>query len=80
MFKPNKWIFVFTFIFLIAITPLFMVQASGGDLIWFETFYPNNRDAGAEGVTVDDTGIYVVGYDSAPYNEQWRRQVIHEMS
>jgi hypothetical protein len=72
MFKLNKWIIVFTFIFLIAITPLFMVQASGGDLIWFETFYPNNRDAGAEGVAVDDTGIYVVGYDSAPYNEQWR--------
>jgi preprotein translocase subunit Sss1 len=45
---------------------------STGELIWATTTNPSNSVDSAQSVAVDSTGIYVVGYDYAPGNYQWR--------
>jgi hypothetical protein len=46
-----------------------------GELIWAQTSDPSssyNEADEAYAVAVDDSGLYVVGYDSSPGNRQWR--------
>jgi hypothetical protein len=43
-----------------------------GSLIWSVTSNPSSGSDSANSVAVDSTGIYVVGYDYAPGNYQWR--------
>jgi len=43
-----------------------------GSLIWSVTSNPSSGEDVAYSVAVDSTGIYVVGYDYAPGNAQWR--------
>ena len=44
----------------------------GGGLLWTQT---NNPSAGADvafGVAVDSSGVYIVGIDASPGNDEWR--------
>jgi hypothetical protein len=46
-----------------------------GELIWAKTSDPSsgyNEADEAYGVALDNSGLYVVGYDSSPGNKQWR--------
>jgi hypothetical protein len=43
-----------------------------GELVWLQTGNPSSTHDGAEGVTVDSSGIYVVGFDNTPGNPQWK--------
>jgi len=43
-----------------------------GSLIWSVTSDPSSGFDSAYSVAVDSTGIYVVGYDYAPGNNEWR--------
>jgi hypothetical protein len=43
-----------------------------GSLIWAKTSNPSDGGDGANGVAIDQTGIYVVGYDSSQGDLQWR--------
>jgi hypothetical protein len=47
-------------------------STSTGALIWSVTSNPSSGSDSAQSVAVDSTGIYVVGYDYAPGNYQWR--------
>ena len=44
----------------------------GGSLIWWAVSNPSGGSDYANSVAVDSTGIYVVGYDYAPGNNEWR--------
>jgi hypothetical protein len=43
-----------------------------GSLIWTRTENPSTGGNVADGVAVDSTGVYVVGYDFAPGDFEWR--------
>ena len=43
-----------------------------GELVWLQTDNPSSGDDGVEGVAVDSSGIYVVGFDNTPGNPQWK--------
>jgi hypothetical protein len=43
-----------------------------GTIIWNQTSNPSKGDDWATGVAVDSSGIYVVGYDNSPGNDEWR--------
>jgi len=43
-----------------------------GTIIWNQTSNPSNGDDWAIGIAVDSSGIYVVGYDHAPGDVEWR--------
>jgi len=45
-----------------------------GSVVWTETENPSNSIDGVQDITVDDTYIYVAGYDSSQGNRQWRIQ------
>ena len=43
-----------------------------GSFLWSQTSNPSTGGAWAWGVAVDSSGLYVVGFDSAPGNAKWR--------
>ncbi len=43
-----------------------------GVIMWAQTSNPSGAPDSANAVTVDSTGIYVVGYDHSPGNREWR--------
>ncbi len=43
-----------------------------GTLLWTQTSNPSNGDNLAFGIAVDSSGVYVVGFDNSPGNDQWR--------
>jgi len=43
-----------------------------GSIIWTQTSNPSAEFDGAYAVAVDSSGLYVIGSDSSPGNDQWR--------
>jgi hypothetical protein len=43
-----------------------------GSLTWLKTSNPSSGEDKANGVAVDDTGVYIVGYDNKKGNMRWR--------
>jgi hypothetical protein len=66
----NYYFLIVICLFIIFIQPKNVFSAEG-DLIWVATSAPSRIRISAQGVTVDNTGVYVVGYDDGG-NFQWR--------
>jgi hypothetical protein len=43
-----------------------------GALLWAQTTNPSDGDDWAAGVALDSSGVYVVGFDNVPGNDEWR--------
>ena len=43
-----------------------------GNIIWAQASNPSTTIDSVLGVAVDGTGVYVVGYDNSPGNNEWR--------
>jgi hypothetical protein len=43
-----------------------------GALLWAQTNNPSDGDDWAAGVALDSSGVYVVGFDNVPGNDEWR--------
>jgi len=49
-------------------------SASDGSLLWTQSTNPSNNDDEARAIAVDESGVYIAGYDQAPGNYQWRME------
>lgn len=47
-------------------------SAADGTLMWTQSSNPSNSDDEARAIVVDETGVYIAGYDQSPGNYQWR--------
>jgi len=73
LFNKKQFIIFLLSISFLAFAPK-IVLAAEYDLIWSQVSNPSGGSDIPAGVAVDSTGIYVVGQDAVPGNNEWRME------